>query len=96
MKIRIDVLGGNFTPEASLKGKVFESKQLTSRTTTTLIGDQEAILSGLSLLNDGTVVWKSIGSSSRHANTSNPRLANMIIHSWDVGNSSRASKINEA
>lgn len=51
MKIGIDVLGGDFAPEANLKGAVLAKNELSSEITITLIGDQEQILSGLSLLN---------------------------------------------
>ncbi len=52
MKIGIDVLGSEFTAKTNLKGDVFSMNELTSKTTTALIGDQEQILSGLSLLNE--------------------------------------------
>ena len=52
MKIGIDVLGGDFAPEANLQGAVLAKNELPSETRITLIGDQEQILRGLSLLNE--------------------------------------------
>lgn len=52
MKIGIDVLGGDFAPDANLQGACLANKELPSETRITLIGDQEQILSGLSLLNE--------------------------------------------
>lgn len=52
MKIGIDVLGGDFAPEANLKGAILAKNELPGETTITLIGDQEQILSGLSLLGE--------------------------------------------
>lgn len=51
MKIGLDVLGGDFAPEANLSGAVLAQKELPSNVTIVLIGDQEVILSGLSALN---------------------------------------------
>jgi len=52
MKIGIDVLGGDFAPEANLGGAILARKELPESAKIVLIGDQEAILSGLSLLNE--------------------------------------------
>ena len=52
MKIGIDVLGGDFAPEANLLGASLAVKELPSDTTIVLIGDQEQILSGLSALGE--------------------------------------------
>ncbi len=54
MKIGIDVLGGDFAPDANLQGACLANKELPSETRITLIGDQEQILSGLSLLNENS------------------------------------------
>lgn len=51
MKIGLDVLGGDFAPNANLAGAVLAQKELPSDTTIVLIGDQDVILSGLSSLN---------------------------------------------
>lgn len=51
MKIGIDVNGGDFAPESNLSGAVLAKKELPSDTEIVLIGDQDAILSGLSALN---------------------------------------------
>jgi len=51
MKIGLDVLGGDFAPDANLAGAVLAQKELPSDTTIVLIGDQDVILSGLSSLN---------------------------------------------
>ncbi len=52
MKIGIDVLGGDFAPDANLQGACLAKKELPSETRIVLIGDQEQILSGLSALNE--------------------------------------------
>ncbi|MCH2223247.1 MAG: phosphate acyltransferase PlsX [Crocinitomicaceae bacterium] len=52
MKIGIDVLGGDFAPNANLQGAALARKELSKDTTIVLIGDQDVILSGLSLLNE--------------------------------------------
>ncbi len=51
MKIGIDVLGGDFAPEANLEGAVLAKQELGDRATIVLIGDQDGILDGLSALN---------------------------------------------
>ncbi len=51
MKIGIDVLGGDFAPDANLAGAVLARKELPTNVSIVLIGDQEVILSGLSSLN---------------------------------------------
>lgn len=60
MKIGIDVLGGDFAPTANLAGAILAKKELPQDAEIVLIGDQEQILSGLSLLgassSDFTVV----------------------------------------
>lgn len=52
MKIGIDVLGGDFAPDANLLGASLALKELPSDVTIVLIGDQEQILSGLSALGE--------------------------------------------
>jgi glycerol-3-phosphate acyltransferase PlsX len=52
MKIGIDVLGGDFAPEANLGGAILARKELPDHVSIVLIGDREAILSGLSALNE--------------------------------------------
>lgn len=52
MKIGIDVLGGDFAPDANLKGAILAKKELPENVTIVLIGDQDVILSGLSSLNE--------------------------------------------
>jgi glycerol-3-phosphate acyltransferase PlsX len=49
MKIGIDVLGGDFAPNANLHGAVLAQKELPSDVKIVLIGDRDAISSGLSL-----------------------------------------------
>jgi glycerol-3-phosphate acyltransferase PlsX len=51
MKIGIDILGGDFAPDANISGAILAQKQLPQDVTLVLIGDQEQILSGL--LNHG-------------------------------------------
>lgn len=51
MKIGIDILGGDFAPDANLQGAVLARKELPAEVTIVLIGDRETILSGLSALN---------------------------------------------
>jgi len=52
MKIGIDVLGGDFAPEANLGGASLARKELPADVKIVLIGDQKSILSGLSSLNE--------------------------------------------
>lgn len=52
MKIGIDVLGGDFAPDANIAGAILARKELPEDATIVLIGDQEQILSGLSALNE--------------------------------------------
>lgn len=52
MKIGIDVLGGDFAPNANIGGAVLAKKELPKETKIVLIGDQEVILSGLSSLKE--------------------------------------------
>lgn len=60
MKIGIDVLGGDFAPEANLKGAILAKNELPRETTITLIGDREQILSGLSLLDEDSAGFEII------------------------------------
>lgn len=53
MKIGIDVLGGDFAPEANLAGAILALKELPEDVKIVLIGDQDQILSGLSSFNAG-------------------------------------------
>ena len=48
MKIGIDVLGGDFAPDANIAGAILARKELSEDVKIVLIGDQEQILSGLS------------------------------------------------
>ncbi len=50
MKIGIDILGGDFAPDANLAGAVLAQKQLPQDCKLVLLGDQEQILGGLSAL----------------------------------------------
>jgi phosphate acyltransferase len=50
MKIGIDILGGDFAPEANIAGAVLAKKELPQDVQLVLIGDQEQILSGLNAL----------------------------------------------
>ena len=52
MKIGIDVLGGDFAPDANIAGAVLARKELSKDDKIVLIGDQEQILGGLSLLEE--------------------------------------------
>lgn len=47
MKIGIDILGGDFAPDANISGAIIAQKELPQDATLVLIGDQEQILSGL-------------------------------------------------
>ena len=51
MKIGIDVLGGDFAPDANIAGALLARKELPTDVKIVLIGDQDIILSSLSLLN---------------------------------------------
>ena len=51
MKIGLDVLGGDFGPGANLEGAVLAKQSLGDKAIIVLIGDQGAILDGLSALN---------------------------------------------
>lgn len=50
MKIGIDVLGGDFAPEANIAGAVLAGKELPQDAQIVLIGDRDQILSGLDTL----------------------------------------------
>jgi glycerol-3-phosphate acyltransferase PlsX len=50
MKIGIDVLGGDFAPEANLSGAILAKKELPNDVTIVLLGDRDQISSGLLLL----------------------------------------------
>jgi glycerol-3-phosphate acyltransferase PlsX len=52
MKIGIDILGGDFAPEANIAGAVLARKELPQDARLVLIGDQDQILSGLNALNE--------------------------------------------
>ncbi|HLP57015.1 MAG TPA: phosphate acyltransferase PlsX [Fluviicola sp.] len=52
MKIGIDILGGDFAPEANIAGAVLAKKELPQDVKLVLIGDQEQILSGLDALGE--------------------------------------------
>lgn len=52
MKIGIDILGGDFAPDANIAGAVLARKELPEEAELVLIGDQEQILSGLAALNE--------------------------------------------
>lgn len=47
MKIGIDILGGDFAPDANISGAILAQKELPQDATIVLIGDQEQILSSL-------------------------------------------------
>jgi len=50
MKIGIDILGGDFAPDANIAGAVLANKELPQDCKIVLLGDQEQILGGLSAL----------------------------------------------
>ena len=52
MKIGVDVLGGDFAPDANLAGAALARKELPDDVSIVLIGDEETILHGLSSLNE--------------------------------------------
>lgn len=52
MKIGIDILGGDFAPEANISGAILAKKELPSDVQLVLLGDREQISSGLSLLGE--------------------------------------------
>jgi glycerol-3-phosphate acyltransferase PlsX len=54
MKIGIDVLGGDFAPDANIAGAILARKELAKDIQIVLIGDQDQILSGLSSFNEDT------------------------------------------
>lgn len=47
MKIGIDVLGGDFAPDANIKGAILAQRELPEEAKLVLIGDRDIILSGL-------------------------------------------------
>lgn len=51
MKIGIDILGGDFAPDANISGAVLAKKELPTEATLVLLGDKEQIFSGLLALN---------------------------------------------
>ena len=57
MKIGIDILGGDFAPEANIAGAVLARKELPQDVRLVLIGDQEQILSGLNALNEDSAAY---------------------------------------
>ena len=58
MKIGIDVLGGDFAPDANIEGAVLARKELSADVKIVLIGDQNTILSGLSSLNEDSSAFE--------------------------------------
>lgn len=52
MKIGIDILGGDFAPDANISGAVLARKELPTDIELVLIGDRDQISSGLSLLGE--------------------------------------------
>lgn len=52
MKIGIDILGGDFAPDANLSGAALAKRELPNDVTLVLIGDRESISSGLSSLGE--------------------------------------------
>lgn len=50
MKIGIDILGGDFAPDANLSGAILANNELPDDTTIVLLGDKDMIFSGLSAL----------------------------------------------
>ncbi len=52
MKIGIDILGGDFAPDANIAGAVLARKELPEEAELVLIGDRDQILSGLAALNE--------------------------------------------
>lgn len=48
MKIGIDILGGDFAPDANIKGAILAQRELPSEVKLVLIGDRDQISSGLS------------------------------------------------
>lgn len=52
MKIGIDILGGDFAPDANISGAVLAKKELPSDVRLVLIGDRDQISSGLSSLGE--------------------------------------------
>ncbi len=50
MKIGLDILGGDFAPDANLAGAILAQKELPQDCKIVLLGDQEQILGGLSAL----------------------------------------------
>jgi len=52
MKIGIDILGGDFAPDANISGAVLAKKELPNDVQLVLLGDRDQISSGLSLLGE--------------------------------------------
>lgn len=60
MKIGIDILGGDFAPDANIAGAVLAKKELPQDVELVLIGDQDQILSGLNALGEDTAGYRII------------------------------------
>ena len=58
MKIGIDVLGGDFAPDANIAGAVLARKELSKDVKIVLLGDQDVILSGLSSFNEDPSLYE--------------------------------------
>lgn len=75
MKIGIDVLGGDFAPEANLGGAALARKELPESVKIVLIGDREAILSGLSSLNEEASAYEIVHAPDAITMHDNPTRA---------------------
>lgn len=58
MKIGIDILGGDFAPDANIAGAILARKELPQDVQLVLIGDQDQILSGLNALNESPEAYE--------------------------------------
>ena len=58
MKIGIDILGGDFAPDANIVGAVLAKKELPNDVQLVLLGDRDQISSGLSLLGENPMDYE--------------------------------------
>jgi glycerol-3-phosphate acyltransferase PlsX len=58
MKIGIDILGGDFAPDANIAGAVLAKKELPNDVQLVLLGDRDQISSGLSLLGENPMDYE--------------------------------------
>lgn len=75
MKIGVDIMGGDFAPEATVAGAILASKELNSNTELVLIGNQERIQEVLAKNNHPTDQFHIIHAEDAIQNGENPAKA---------------------